>query len=82
MEAYGRGSCETIVLALMSNFLLVVDRRIPLLTPFMEKTIFLENLFNNVLRHTSLIVSQIATYIFLPPALSNLYLIKFFLIQR
>ena len=32
----------------------------------MVKTIFFENLFNNILRHTSLIVSQIATAIFLP----------------
>ena len=48
----------------------------------MVKTIFFENLFNNMLRHTSLIVSQIATAIFLPPALSGLYLIKFLLIQR
>ncbi len=45
------------------------------ITPFMVKTIFFENLFNNMLRHTSLIacpasrgrrVSQIATAIFLP----------------
>ncbi len=32
----------------------------------MVKTIFFENLFNNMLRLTSLIVSQIATAIFLP----------------
>ncbi len=54
----------------------------PLLTSFMVKTIFFENLFNNILRHTSLIVSQIATAIFVPPALSGLHLIKFLLIQR
>jgi hypothetical protein len=57
----------------------------------MVKAIFFENLFNNMIRHTSLIaclashgrqVSQIATAIFLPPALSGLDLIKFFLIQR
>ncbi len=54
--------------------------RAPLLTSFMVKTIFFENLFNNMLRHTSLIVSQTATAIFLPPALSDLHLIKFLLI--
>ena len=54
----------------------------PLSTSFMVKTIFCENLFNNMLRLTSLIVSQIATAIFLPPALSGLHLIKFLLIQR
>jgi hypothetical protein len=57
----------------------------------MVKTIFFENLFNNMPRHTSLIaclaghgrqVSQITTAIFLPPALSGLHLIKFLLIQR
>ena len=58
------------------------DFRVPLSTPFMVKTIFFENLFNNMLRLTSLIVSQIATAIFLSPALSGLHLIKFFLIQR
>ncbi len=57
------------------------DFRAPLSTSFMVKTIFFENLFNNLLRHTSLIVSQIATAIFLPPALSGLHLIKFLLIQ-
>ena len=40
--------------------------RAPLLTSFMVKTTFCEILFNNILRHTSLIVSQIATAIFLP----------------
>ena len=35
-----------------------------------------------MLRHTSLIVSQIATAILLPPALSGLHLIEFLLIQR
>jgi hypothetical protein len=48
----------------------------------MGKTIFFENLFNDMLRHTSLIVSQIAAAIFLPPALSGLHLTKFFIIQR
>ncbi len=46
------------------------------------KSNFLENQFNNMLRLTSLVVSQIATAMFLPPALSGLHLIKFLLIQR
>ncbi len=70
IEPFGADTCLVLIMGTSIN-------------PIHGKNNFhLKIYFNNMLRHTSLIVSQIATAIFLPPALSGLHLIEFFLMQR